>query len=132
MVESNKEPRTLLVYAHPRNFRITIPAEAKVTFGPWSPGEKGGGYGDKAMQGTLRIYEKGEKSTILGVFSGVTSFRDISSLQYAEEVAKEEGATIWKSDENGYEREEKVSRSTEWVVPNLLGSTTNGIEEEAE
>jgi len=110
--------RTLLVYAKPKNFKITIPDEAKVTFGPWSPGEKN--YGDKAMSGTLRIYEKGEKSTILAVFSGVTSFRNISAIDYSEEVVREEGAVIWKSDEHGYEREEKVQKSQEWTSPALL------------
>lgn len=109
--------RQLLVFGE-KTFKITIPEDAKVTFGPWSPGqgEKGYNGSDRALRGTLRVYEKGEKSTILGVFSGVTGFRDLNALDYMEEVATEEGATIWKSDNKGYEREEKVTRSTEWMV----------------
>ena len=108
--------RELLVFGQ-KTFKIIIPDNAKVTFGPWSPGEKG--YGDKAMSGTLRVYEsKTVASTILCVFSGVTGFRDLTKLGYMEEVAKEEGAVIWEDDMNGYTREEKVSRTKEWMVPN--------------
>jgi hypothetical protein len=113
--------RQLLVFGE-KTFKITIPEDAKVTFGPWSPGGGQDKYGNSpsALRGTLRIYEgKTDKSTILGVFSGVTGFRDLSALEYMEEVAREEGAIIWKSDEKGYEREEKVSQSSEWITPSL-------------
>ena|SRR3990167_7356916 len=111
--------RTLLIEGE-RTFRISIPDDAKVTFGPWSPpnGDKASRYGsdgDGARRGTLRIY-KGTKENIVACFSGVKSFRDLS-IDYSELVAKEEGATLWKSDQNGYEREEKVKREQEWVEP---------------
>lgn len=109
--------KQLLVFGA-KTFKITVPNDAKLTFGPWSPPHLGTtqrdyGTSDKALLGTLRVY-RGNKENILAVFSGVTGFRDLS-LEYAEEVAKEEGATIWKSDQNGYEREEKVSQKKEWV-----------------
>ncbi len=113
--------RQLLVFGE-KTFKITIPEDAKVTFGPWSPGtsDKYGGNTPSALRGTLRVYEgKTDKSTILGVFSGVTGFRDLSALEYMEEVAREEGAIIWKSDDKGYEREEKVSQTSEWITPSL-------------
>jgi hypothetical protein len=69
-------------------------------------------------EGTLRIYQ-GSKENIIAVFAGVRGFRDLS-LQYAEEVAKEEGATIWKSDEHGYMREDRVQRRNEWVEPTAI------------
>lgn len=122
-------PKNILVFGQ-KTFKITVPDNAKITFGPWSPpsgeGKWAGNVSDKALLGTLRIYE-GTKATdnILAVFSGVTGFRDLT-LEYAEEVAKEEGATIWKSDQNGYEREEKVSKKREWVTPELLATPSTG------
>ncbi len=115
--------KTLLVFGR-KTFKITVPDDAKVTFGPWSPPNAESKYSpsDKSMEGTLRIYSGQGKATenILAVFAGVSGFRDVS-LEYAEEVAKEEGATIWKSDRNGYSREEKASRTTEWVEPLEIG-----------
>jgi hypothetical protein len=107
--------KQILVFGE-RTFKVTVPDEAKMTFGPWSPPTEGKyGVSDRALIGTLRIY-KGAKSSdnILAVFSGVKGFRDLS-LEYAEEVAREEGAVIWKSDQNGYEREEKVQRHASWA-----------------
>jgi len=106
--------RELLVFGD-KVFKISIPDDSKVTFGPWSPPSPNSKYtSDKTLVGTLRVY-KGSKTTenILAVFSGVTGFRELS-LEYSEQIAKEEGATIWKSDNNGYSRQENVSRSYEW------------------
>jgi hypothetical protein len=122
--------RELLVFAN-KNFKISIPDEAKVTFGPWSPGTGEGKYqmSDKALNGTLRVYETAKTgASILAVFSGVTGFRD-TGLEYAEEVAREEGAVIWKSDQDGYRREEKVSQKRTWVVPEI---TAEGSEDDEE
>lgn len=111
--------KELLVFGE-KTFRIMVPDDAKITFGPFSPpqrSDRGGGYaGDPGRAiGTLRIYHK-TKDNIIAVFSGVRGFRDLS-MDYMEEVAKEEGATIWKSDRDGYSREEKLSRQREWVDP---------------
>jgi hypothetical protein len=119
--------RELLVIGS-KTFKISIPDEAKVTFGPWSPPTGEGKYQatDKALNGTLRVYETAKTGAgILAVFSGVTGFRD-TSIQYAEEVAREEGAIIWKSDQNGYEREEKVQRKTDWMTPSLTPGEAEG------
>lgn len=110
--------RTLLVFGE-KTFKIKVPDEAKITFGPWSPPNstvKSAYTGDaRALAGTLRVYESAKAgASIIAVFSGVNGYRDLS-MDYAEEVAVEQGATIWKSDQNGYEREEKVSRKREWV-----------------
>lgn len=112
--------RQLLVFGE-KTVRISIPDDAKVTFGPWSPPVKmkGGEWrssGDD-RRGTLRIYGTG-KDNILACFSGVTGFRDLS-LNYAEQVAREEGATLWKDDEKGYIREDKRKMERTWVKPEV-------------
>lgn len=107
--------RTLLVEGK-KTFRITIPDDCKITFGPWSPGEKNNYEGAKT--GTLRVYEsKNANANILGVWSGVSGFREDNAISYEEQIAREEGAIIWKSSKDGYKREENVKRETEWLNP---------------
>lgn len=100
-----------------KEFRITVPAGATITFGPWSPPtSKERAYGDnRSSQGTLRIYE-GPKSTasIIAVFSGVASFRDVS-IDYMEAVATQEVRKLWKSDKDGYVSEEEGKFGKQWV-----------------
>jgi len=113
--------KELLVFGE-KTFKITVPDGAKITFGPWSPpgsGESKYAITEKALNGTLRIYENAKQgASVLAVFSGVKGYRDLS-LGYAEEIAREEGAVIWKSDRDGYTREEKVKRDRDWVDPLL-------------
>ena len=106
--------RTLLIQGD-KNFKISIQDDDQVTFGPWSPPKTNGQsyHEEGGKRGTLRIY-RGGKQNIIACFSGVYSFRDMS-MGYAEEIAVETGATLWKSDENGYEREEKNSAQKKWV-----------------
>jgi hypothetical protein len=108
--------RELLVFGD-KTFKIEIPDDAKVTFGPWSPPTRGqdsvGWHNSGRSAGTLRIYQ-GSKENIVALFAGVTGFRDLS-LSYAEKIAQEEGATIWKDDEQGYFRESKVQRKNTWT-----------------
>lgn len=106
--------KQLLVYGD-KTFKVTIPDDAKVTFGPWSPpNAKQRDFGDEGRKaGTLRIYQ-GTKENIIACFSGVRGFRDLT-MQYAEQIAVEEGATVWKDDNEGYVREQKVSRKNEWI-----------------
>lgn len=89
-------PRQILVEKSDRAFIITVPEDAKTTFGPWvPPGMRSKdrspfvGSSPADAMGTLRVYGRTEKH-ILGVFSGVTGFRDLS-LGYWEiypDVAK--------------------------------------------
>lgn len=119
-----EETRELLVFGE-KTFRIQVPADAKITFGPFSPpnqGQRDNWVASGKAVGTLRIY-KGSKENIVACFSNVSGFRDLS-LDYAEEVAREEGAVIWKSDKDGYQREEKVQRASDWVEP--AKELTNG------
>ena len=52
--------RTILVFGQ-KNFKVEVPDDAKLTFGPWSPptGENkyAGNVSDRALIGTLRIYK---------------------------------------------------------------------------
>lgn len=105
----------LITFQDDKRSRITIPDDAKITFAPWSPPRKERYGHEHELAGTLRIYQ-GTKDNIVACFAHVASFRDLS-LGYAEQVAKEEGATIWKDDEKGYVREHKVSIQKEWVDP---------------
>ncbi len=112
--------RRLLVYGT-KTFKITVPDDAKITFGPWSPPRSKDSKWNEPMDsgrgGTLRIYQ-GTKDNIIACFSNIHGFRDLS-LEYAEEVAKEEGATIWKDDEHGYVRETKMAMKRKWVEPQI-------------
>lgn len=115
--------RKILVSAA-KKFILTVPDDAKLTFGPWSPPSDKSArepYDSEGKRGTLRIYGPGPTASreCLAVFSGVVSFRDMS-LGYAEEIVKEEGATIWHDDERGYYRDAKVERTVVWS-PSLEG-----------
>jgi hypothetical protein len=124
--------RELLVFGD-KTMRIGIPENADITFGPFSPpmGENKYGRSAEDKRGTLRVYtKKGNGKYLLAVFSGVKGFRDLSQIDYSEEVAREEGAVIWNSDRNGYQREEKVKRSSEWVSSGDDGLLLTGSEDD--
>lgn len=129
--------KTILVErSHDKDFRIEVPDDATMTFGPFSPPTKAGGYDREALRGTLRVYSgaKAVANKIIGVFTDVTSFRDISLVDFSEKVAVEEGASIWKSDANGYERRERRQRKEYFEgedVP-VLSAVAETLEEESE
>lgn len=114
-------PRTLIVFPERgKTFRIVVPDEAKLTFGPFSPPtSESKGYRDpSALKGTLRVYEnRTSGANIIGVFTGVTGYRDTSLIEYEEEVVQEIGSTVWRSDKGGYKVEESVQRSSSWTDP---------------
>ena len=124
--------RTILVEGK-KTLRVSIPDDARVTFGPWSPPTGEGKYGatEKALSGTLRIYKGGTtkaNENILAVFSGVTGFRDLNSVDVSERVATEEVRTVWKSDAKGYSQEVVGSVGAAWVDP--AAAITAGEDEE--
>ena len=110
--------RTLLVEGK-KTLRVKIPDDARVTFGPFSPPTADTKYGgEKALVGTLRVYDgKGAaaKQSILAVFTDVRGFRDLESIEYEEQVATEEVRTVWKSDQNGYTSEVNGTTEKNWV-----------------
>lgn len=100
-----------------KDLRVTIPDDARVTFGPFSPPSKDkAGYdrGDGSKRGTLRVYNGKSTTDVIAVISNVTGFSDTAVIEIEEKIAVEEGATMWKSDKSGYKREEKVTRKEYW------------------
>jgi len=116
--------RTLLVEGK-KTFRVTIPDDARITFGPFSPpsADQTESYARKAegkAVGTLRIYKGGTtKATenTLAVFTGISGFRDLSCVDVEEKVAVEEVTSVWKSDQHGYRSETVGKQSATWVDP---------------
>ena len=112
-------PKTLLcTTTDQKQFKVTVPDESTITFGPFSPPTKNG-YSDGSAKGTIRVYQGSSKTNIIACFSGIISFRDLS-LGYSEQIAKEEGAVIWKDDKDGYVREEKLNIKKDWIVDTSL------------
>lgn len=74
--------RMLQVHDPKSDFRLEIPADSKVTFGPAIPAEKT----RRMMEGgmdvyALRVYNgPTEKHGLLAVFPGVTGFRDLGAI----------------------------------------------------
>jgi len=114
--------RTILImFEGKKEAKAVIPDDSKLTFGPWSPGVQDK-YSNsaKALAGTLRIYRgKTDTSGVIGVFSGVTGYRDLSLIDYSEKTAIETGSSVWKSDKRGYERKESIQYEEEWDKPLL-------------
>jgi len=134
-----KMSRTILVTKdNGTEFKATVPNNSSLTFGPFSPPTKGANnYDRSSLAGTLRIYAgaTAKATKILAVFIGVVGFRDIDVVDYSEKVAVEEGATVWKSDADGYQRVEKVQRANYFEdelppkLSDVVGQVMNAAEE---
>ncbi len=70
------ETRELLVWGDAL-FKIKVPADAQITFGPFSPPRRDGYARHGDLTGTLRIY-LGNKQRMIGLFTNVRHFRDIT------------------------------------------------------
>lgn len=114
--EEEVKPRTLFLETTDGEFRITIPAGARVTFGPTVPYEKkGNSYEPGGPRGySLRVYQNSKNDSLMAVFGGVRSFRD-TSIPHAKLIVREAGTTVWKSDEEGFKVENEVKKSEHWV-----------------
>lgn len=78
-------------FGRERKLRITVPSDFKVTYGPLTPGVKGGAYGD-GEGAVLRFYEDDKKQRAM--FRKVLSFRDLSLPLVAEVVEVEEAEEL--------------------------------------
>lgn len=103
--------------------RITIPDDAKITFGPAVPfSGKGAGYTPN-REYALRIY-RGSKENLLAVFTGVKQFRE-TSIKVEKLVIREAGQSIWKSDEHGFSTNQEVKRNRKYIDLARIGDGSN-------
>ena len=105
--KNTSETKTLLVRDDTGSFRVSIPADAKVTFGPIQPK---GGWDQTGL--VLRIYEA--ESRQLAAFVNVKTFRDLS-LKVERLVVAESGEEAWSIDEGGETQTRKVKRTKKFV-----------------
>lgn len=117
-----------------KEFRITIPDGAIVTFAPAIPGgsqtPRSVGYGDTGREYALRVYRAPKnESNILAVFTNVRSFRDMKEIQVEQLVIREEGKSVWKSDEEGFKVETAVKKDAKFVDSLHLLEANNQEEE---
>ena len=101
------EERTLLVTDNQGQFKITIPADWKVTFG--TAGGNRNGYDDRE----LRIYESDKKQR--ACFTGVRSFRDLS-LPLFRLIESESGEMTWEDDGEGNRLAKKATKRNRKAV----------------
>lgn len=134
-------PRLLQVMGT-ESFRIEVPDGAKVYLGPTVPKKENplpegakitnltlyaqeqeyshGRDGSGAKYYTLHVEDAdGSK---LAMIPNVSGFRDLN-INYTQKVATEEGATVWKSDNEGYKREETLRRQERWQKDDPPGLT---------
>lgn len=115
--------KTLLVEDQNGWFRVTVPDEAKCTFGPAVPFQPKGGYNIADARGySLRVYENGSKENPIAVFTGVNQYR-LESIKVERRVLHEEGTTVWKSDEEGVRVETQKKRKSKMVDEAFLLET---------
>lgn len=98
--------RTYEIVAGREKYRVTVPDDWKVTFGPVAPGARG--YADLA----LRFWEAENKQR--AIFRNVDSFRDLS-IPYSRQLTSKSGESSWSEDDSGYEMSEHVNIETEWI-----------------
>lgn len=119
----NKKVRVLLLEDSEGEKKVTLPAGARITFAPNVPGGHGrNGYGEVKPEGySIRVYETRTNDSLCAVFTNVHWFRDVE-IPVSKLVIREEGKSLWKSDEDGYEVNQSVKKTRTLVedVPLLM------------
>lgn len=93
--------------------KVEIPVGARLTFGPTAPYAGKNGYGAGCGDYSLRVYTSSKNDSLVAVFAGVVSFRDIT-IPVSKLIIREAGKSIWKSDETGYAVENEVKYDKSW------------------
>ena len=110
-VEVSASTRTLLIERHGQRQRITVPADWKITFAVSGGKDK---YGTGSVERDLRIYEAGEHCR--AVFTGVSSFRDIS-IPVETLVKSKTGEESWEDDGQGnLAHTSKTRTKKDWIA----------------
>lgn len=114
--EDLADVRVLSVYTVEGELEVTLPVDAKLTFGPTIPYAKKdrSGYSVPTPDYSLRIYKGSAKDNLIAVFAGVYSFRD-RTIPVRKLVVREAGKSIWKSDEDGWSAETEVKKDKKYV-----------------
>ncbi len=106
------ETKQLIITTSRRVYRVEIPCEAKVTFGPVVPASGKRSYGEDGGGTALRIYNGKENQ--MAVFRDVVSFFD-TSLPIDELVVEIDGKTEFsKGKDHEWEKSES-NRIEKWV-----------------
>ena len=98
-------------FTHGARKRVTVPADWRVTYGPLTPGVKGGSYGD-GEGAVLRMYESKDKQRAM--FRKVTSFIDLSIKMQVEIVDTAEDTFVESDSDGNYEGRSNRAVSTTW------------------
>jgi len=111
-----------------KKFKITVPADWKVTFGPAAKGmhTKSSSY---KVPLALRFYENADKQR--AIFTDVVSFRDSSILVEEEKVRIQE--------KDGYMECDGIKKKTtfqatvkEWINPDIQSESTPALPQDGE
>lgn len=111
--KTDPKERVLLVKTVKGEFKVTIPGDAKITFGPAFRNHKESGF-NAVAEYALRIYQ-GSKENLLAVFTEVRGFQDIN-IPIERKVVSEAGKTLWRSDEGGYSVTSSVKKKETFVA----------------
>lgn len=89
-------------------FRVEIPCEARVTFGPAIPAPRTERGGNDCY--ALRVYKGAtDKSGLLAVFPGVFYFHELNTVVPFRELTDDAGKAQWVADDGWFERGEGVA-----------------------
>lgn len=98
--------RQILVKEDRGIFRLEIPDDAKVTFGPAIPGPRAARGPNDVY--ALRVYKGAtEKSGLLAVFPGIHYFHEVETICVLRPTT-EDGQTNWQRDDGWFEQLEDV------------------------
>ena len=109
-------------------FRISVPDDAKVYLGPLVPKKEivipegakitnfyanEQQYNDGRSTPSYALHVEDAEGNKIACIPGATGFRDLS-IDFTLKIASEEGSTIWKSDNEGYSRQENIRKNERW------------------
>lgn len=103
--------RTILGEDDAGEFKLDIPDDSSLTFGPNAPyAAKSTNYASSKDGWSLRIYEGAAKSKLLACMTNVKWFRE-TSIKVSRVVEKIVAETVYKDDDGNYESHHTVVKS---------------------
>lgn len=90
------------------DFRVEIPADSKVTFGPSIPGPRAMRSGNDTY--AVRVYRGAtEKTGVIAVFPGINKFRELRTIRVTRPVMNN-GQKEWTCDEDAFQDVKQMER----------------------